>query len=122
MKTAHWSLGQLLRLSAGVLIWCSAFVMLYAGLSLGCQWHAVPVEAGLANLVTAGLLGVFSVHALALIALLVYRQRRPVRPAAGESEGSCRLRHRVEGIVLCLSLAGLVFLAFPVLMVPPCAG
>lgn len=121
MRTAHWSIGQLLRMSAGLIIWSSGFVVLYAGFSLGCQHLDVPVEAGLANPVTLGLGAAFAVHAGALVGLLWLRQRRPVRAAEGESERSRLFRHRIEGMVLWVSLAGLVFFAFPVLMVPPCA-
>lgn len=122
MKSARWSLGQLLRMSAGLFIWSSAFVVLYAGFSLGCQQLEVPLEAGLLNPVTIGLVVAFAVHAAALLALLVYRQRHPVRAAEGEEERSRRLRHKVEGLVLWVSLAALLFIAFPVLLVPPCAG
>lgn len=121
MRSAHWSIAQLLRMSAGLIIWSSGFVVLYAGFSLGCQHLDVPVEAGLINPVTFGLLAAFALHALALVSLLWLWHHRPVRAAEGESERSRRLRHRVEGMVLWVSLAGLVFFAFPVLMVPPCA-
>ncbi|MGY6553316.1 MAG: hypothetical protein ACXIUM_02220 [Wenzhouxiangella sp.] len=122
MRPAHWTLGQLLRLSAGLFIWCSAFVVLYGGLSLGCQNLDIPAEAGVMNGLSLGLILAVLAHVGALIALLVQHQRRPVKAGAGEEERSRIMRQRVEGLVLWISLAGLLFIAFPVLMVPPCAG
>jgi len=122
MKPATLGIAQLLRLAAGLIVWSSAFVWLYAGFSLGCQRLEVPIEAGRVNPVTLGLVAIALVHAAALVFLLVRYRRDPVQPLPAESERSCRLRHRVEGLVLWASLAGLVFVAFPILMVPPCAG
>lgn len=119
---AHLSLWQLLRLSAGLLVWTSAFVWLYAGFSLGCQTLDVPVEAGLMNPVTIGLVLVTLIHLAALVGLLLRHARSPVQAMANESERSRTTRHRIEGLVLWVSLAGLVFVAFPILMLPPCAG
>lgn len=122
MTPAHWSLGQLLRMSAGLFIWCSAFVVLYTGLSLGCQNLDIPADAVLLNPVTAALVLAVGVHAAALIVLLIRRHRRPVAATDGESERSSAFRQGIEGLVLWASLAGLLFIAFPLLMVPPCAG
>lgn len=119
---ARLSLWQLLRLSAGLFVWASAFVWLYAGFSLGCQMLDVPVEAGLINSVTIGLVLVTLGHLAALAGLLIRRARSPVTAMAEESERSRAARHRIEGLVLWISLAGLVFVAFPILMLPPCAG
>jgi len=122
VKPAHWSLSQLLRMSAGLFIWCSAFVVIYAGLSLGCQNLDIPVEAGVLNPLTGALIVAILLHLAALAALLIRHQRHPVQAGAGEGARSRNLRQRVEGIVLWISLAGVIFIAFPLLMVPPCAG
>lgn len=122
MKAAHWSVSQLLRMSAGLFIWCSAFVVIYAGLSLGCQNLDIPAEAGVLNPLTGALVLAILLHLAALIALLIQHRRRPVQAASGEEARSRRLRHRVEGLLLWVSLAGVVFIGFPLLMVPPCAG
>ena len=122
MKAANYSIGQLLRMGAGLLVWSSAFVLLYAGFSLGCQQLQVPVEAGLANPVTLGLLAIAGLHLIILVGLLLLRHRRPTLAAPNEPERSRHFRHWVEGLVLWVALAALIFIAFPVLMVPPCTG
>lgn len=122
MRPGPLSIARLLRICAGLLIWSSGFVMLYAGYSLGCQQIDVPVEAGLRNPVTAGLVIIAALHVAALIALLLRRYRYPMTAMADENERSRKLHHWLEGFVLWISLAGLLFIAFPVLLVPPCAG
>ena len=122
MSVAGLTVVQLLRLCAGLIIWASAFVMLYAGFSLGCQNFAVPVEDGLINPVTGLLAGVAMAHGLALAVFLWRWHRHPVKAAGDETEKSRLFRHRVEGLVLWISLAALVWIAFPVFMLPPCAG
>lgn len=122
MRAANDSIGRLLRLFAGLIVWASAFVMLYAGSALGCRHLSVTVDAGLANPVTLGLLAIAGLHMALLLGLLVYRHRRPTGAAAGETERSRRFRDRVEGLILLAALVALVLVAFPLLMVPPCAG
>lgn len=122
MRPAVQSNWRLLRVSAGLFVWCSAFVALYAGYSLGCQRIELSENAGLANPVTLGLVAVALVHLLLLAGLLWRHWRRPMTAVDGESERSRRSHHWVEGFVLWLSLAGTLFIAFPILMVPPCLG
>lgn len=122
MKAVNYSIGQLLRMVAGLLVWSSAFVLLYTGFSLGCQHLNVPVEAGLANPVTIGLLTIAGLHLAILAGLLVLRHRRPTLASRGEAERSRHFRHRIEGLLLWAALAALIFITFPVLMVPPCTG
>jgi hypothetical protein len=122
MNTTHAGIFKLLRIIAGLLIWASGFVWLYAGSSLACQHLDVAVEAGLANPVTAVLTLISLVHLAALAALLLRHRWRPTGAVANESARSHRLRHWLEGCVLWISMAGLLLIAFPVLMVPPCAG
>ncbi len=118
----HLGAGALLRLSAGTIIWASAFVALYAGYSLGCRAVPVAADAGLANPVTITLVVLALVHGAALAMLLRRWFSGPVPALAGESERTRRFRHRVEGLVLWISLAALVVIAAPVLMVTPCQG
>ncbi|MGY6587444.1 MAG: hypothetical protein ACXIUB_04060 [Wenzhouxiangella sp.] len=122
MKPALQSNWRLLRVSAGLFVWCSAFVALYAGYSLGCQHIDMAEDAGLANPVTLGLVAVALAHLLLLAILLWRHRRRPIAAVEGESDRSRRVHHWLEGFVLWLSLAGTVFIAFPILMVPPCLG
>ncbi len=122
MRSGPGAILRLLRISAGLLIWSSGFVMLYAGYSLGCQQLEIAADAGLGNLVTLSLVGITALHLAALSALLVQWRMRPIKPMAGESERSLGLNRWLEGFVLWISLAGLLFIALPILMVPPCAG
>lgn len=120
MKPAHWSLAQLLRMSAGLLVWSSAFVVLYAGHAQAClQLDAQPDS--LANPVTALLVVVVVIHLALLVGLLLFRQSRPTRPSDSETLASCRFRHRVEGLVLWSALAGLLMIALPLVLALPCA-
>jgi hypothetical protein len=114
--------GPLLRMSAGAFVWASAFVALYAGYSLGCQNLDIAADAGRANPVTLALVAVALAHGAAMAWLLARWLRHPVSAQPGESDASRRFRHRVEGLVLWVSTAALVFVAFPVLMVSPCVG
>lgn len=122
MKPGPLTIARLLRVSAGLLVWSSAFVMLYAGYSLGCQHLTVPAGTGRINPVTLGLVAIALLHAAVLVALLLRWRWRPTAALAGESDRSRQLRHWLEGFVLWISLAGLIFIAFPILLVPPCAG
>ncbi len=122
MKTGPGTISRLLRVSAGLLIWCSGFVLLYAGYSLGCQQLDIPAAVGLRNPVSLGLVAIAGLHGALLLGLLLRRRSRPITAMAGESERSRALHHWLEGFVLWLSLAGLLFIAAPLLMVPPCVG
>lgn len=122
MRSGPGAILRLLRISAGLLIWCSGFVMLYAGYSLGCQQLEIADDAGLGNPVTLSLVGIALLHLAALAALLLQWRVRPIKAVGGESERSLKLNRWLEGFVLFISLTGLLFIAFPILMVPPCAG
>jgi hypothetical protein len=122
MTPPGWTLSSLMRLFAGLLIWASAFVFLYAGFSLGCQVWAPSPEDGLRNPVTAVLALFAGIHLVALGILTWLWWTRPVAADIGESETSRRVRHRVEGLVLACSIFALIWVAFPIFMVAPCAG
>ena len=122
MNHPGWTVGALLRLVAGLIVWASAFVFLYAGFSVGCLMLAPPPEDGLANPVTVMLALFAGLHLAALGGLAWLWWTRPVAADIGESESSRRLRHRVEGLVLACSMIALIWVAFPVIMVAPCTG
>ena len=88
---------NLLLLIAGMMIWSSAFVMLYAGLSIGCVfgWHVMAL--GPISLLRVVLIGVWLLH-LALIAGLLFWTHRRKRVAE-------------EGIEIETFFAGNVFVA-----------
>lgn len=92
---------------AGPLLWASAFVSLYAAAALGC-------EASWRPHLTAVLLGLWSVHLLALAALTVSLCARgdTARGAFGR---------RVPALVAGAALAGTLWIGWPMLAVPACA-
>ena len=114
--------GELIRMSAGAFVWLSAFVALYAGHALACQYLDITEVAGLANPVTVVLFAIALVHGAAMAWSWARWLRRPVAAQPGEPDASRAFRHRVEGLILGVSSAALAFLAFPVLMVSPCVG
>lgn len=122
MNRPGWTVGALLRMIAGLIVWASAFVFLYAGFSLGCQFLAPAPEEGLINPVTGGLVALALVHLGVLMLLGAWWWKRPVKAATDEAESSRMIRHRIEGLVLVSAIAGLIWVAFPVFMVPPCTG
>ncbi|MFU8830941.1 MAG: hypothetical protein ACNA7J_02185 [Wenzhouxiangella sp.] len=122
MRSAKLSIGPLLRTVAGLVVWASAFVFLYAGYSLGCQHIEISDQAGLLNPVTVMLITFSLAHLGALLVLLVLWRKRPPRPAADEPPATYRFRYWLEGAILLFSLLGVVMIAFPILMVTPCVG
>lgn len=122
MSARNVGAGALLRMSGGALVWTSAFVALYTGYSLGCQNVRIVGDPGLANPVTLALVAIALLHVAAMAWLGVRWFRRPVAAQPGESKASRGFRHRVERMVLGVSGAALLFVAFPILMVPPCVG
>ncbi len=67
----------LLLLCAGLLIWSSAFLWLYAALSFGCAfgWQDLPLLGPL-SLLRGVLLGLWLLHLAALAALLPWTRRK----------------------------------------------
>jgi len=122
MTPAGLSLWRLLRMVAGLVVWSSAFVVLYAGYSLGCMQIEVSDEAGLLNPVTAILVAFSLAHLVALFVLLFLWRKYPARQVANESEASYRFCYWLEGAILLFSLLGVLMIAFPVVMVTPCVG
>lgn len=82
---------SLLLLGAGFTIWASAFVALYAMLSVGCRfgWHEVTLErAGGLSLQRLQLVAIFLVHLAAGVALVaLLRQWRGQGQGQGQGQG-----------------------------------
>lgn len=105
---ARWLLGA----TGGLLLWASSFVVLYGGLSLGCEagWHARTLAG--ANLLTLALGLAWLAHLLALAALWRWFGRWP---RAGIQPWLAR-------VLTAAALAATVWTGWPVLALPPCAG
>lgn len=119
MRRHGFAIAQLLRVTAGLLVWSSAFVFLYAGSYLGCRALAPDPQTGLLNAVT-GLLLIFTLLHLGALGVLAARWWRGLRAADGEAPDSVRFRRAIEGLVLITAGAGVLMIALPLLMVPPC--
>ncbi|KQP21223.1 hypothetical protein [Pseudorhodoferax sp. Leaf265] len=103
---ARWLLGT----TAGLLVWASSFVVLYAGLTLGCEagWHARRLYG--INLLTGALALAWLLHLLALAALW-----RWFGPWTGA------LRHMAR-VLTAVAAAATLWTGWPLLALPPCAG
>lgn len=104
----RWLLGT----TGSLLVWASSFVVLYAGLALGCEagWQARTVAG--ASLLTLALALAWLAHLLALGALWWWFGRWP---RAGRLRGLAR-------VLTAIALAATVWTGWPVLALPPCAG
>lgn len=107
-RPARWMFGA----TSGLLLWASSFVVLYAGLSLGCEagWHARTL-AGI-NLLTLALVAGWAAHLLALAALWWWLGR-------GSPDG---LQRWLSRVLTGVALAATVWTGWPLLALPPCAG
>lgn len=81
----HRSAANLLLLVSGLVIWSSAFVSLYALLSVGCAFGWEDRSVGPVSLQRAVLLAVWLAH-LAAVGLLVAWTRRRMRRADADDE------------------------------------
>ncbi|RIY01859.1 hypothetical protein D3218_05890 [Aureimonas flava] len=78
------SAANLLLLVAGLVIWSSAFVSLYALLSVGCAFGWEARSVGPVSVQRAVLLGVWLLHLAALAALVGWTWRRARRAAPSD--------------------------------------
>ncbi|SDU38460.1 hypothetical protein [Halopseudomonas salegens] len=99
----------------GLLLWCLWFVLLYAGLSLGCA--GLP-EAGTWaspwNAINLGL-GLMTLLFLALYALLVWRSWRAL-----QGKPQAQFIVWLGLLVNLLSAAATLFVVLPIVYLPPC--
>ncbi len=79
---AERSAANLLLLCAGLVVWSSAFVTLYAALSIGCAFGWEETRLGPVSLQRGVLIGLWLAHLAALALLLLWTWRRSRR--AGE--------------------------------------
>ncbi len=120
MTAAGRAIRRLLRIIAGMLIWASALVFLYAGQSRACS--LLGASSGSVHPVTVLLLTLALLH-LAILGWLMWRWFRHPLPAAEAPDRAVeQFCHRLEGLVLALSIIALLWLATPILMVTPCSG
>lgn len=101
----------LLLLGAGFLVWSSAFVALYAMLSVGCRfgWDGIELAGGL-TLQRAQLAAIFLVHVAACAALVLALRR---------TAGASFLGRAAYGAALA-ALGSIVFSFAAVFALSPC--
>ena len=107
---------NLLLLMAGMVIWSSAFIMLYAGLSIGCVfgWHMMAL--GPISLLRAILIGLWLVHIGLIAGLLCWTYRRKrIAEESNEIEtffaGSVFVASVVAGVVTVINYAPILGLS-----------
>lgn len=108
----------LLRMVAGLLVWSSGFVALYAVLSLGCtQW---PEQLG-GNRLGAlnGVLALLLALHLAVAAILLQNACRRVRRARADN-GNRLFIGAVTALLDATAVVALVWTGLPVVLLPPC--
>jgi hypothetical protein len=104
----------------GWIAWSSAFVLLYALLSLGCMFGWNEGSIGGANRLTVLLAATWITHLIAIAALLALTWR--VSPQADDGgTGSRRFLAFATRLGYAASLVATAWLGFPILMLSPCA-
>lgn len=108
-----------LHLPLGLIVWSAWFVVMYAGLTIGCVLAPPPPEAGALTWVN-GALGALTA---ATIAGLLWYARACWRAAGDEHARTDPLRRFVPSVGAAVHLAAAIatfFVALPLLRLPPC--
>ncbi len=100
---------------AGFGLWGSAFVLLYATASLGCEFGWSQIRTGPISLTRALLIGVWLIH----MAALIWLYRRCARAQADDSTG--RFIRRTGLYLTGAAIASTVWLAFALWVPSQCA-
>ncbi|MFU8817348.1 MAG: hypothetical protein ACNA7W_18525 [Pseudomonadales bacterium] len=109
---------RLLLAISGLIVWSSAFVVLYAALSVGCAAGVHHLQLGAIDALTALLLALFLAHLAGLAGLQWYalvgwrKRRNPSRSNGFLAVLFC--------LVTAASTVSLFFIGLPLLLVPPC--
>lgn len=96
----------LLMLVAGMMIWGSAFLMLYAGLSLGCELGWAQAAFGPISLLRVLLIAVWLFHLALIAGLLLWTYRR--KQAAENDPDGAEVDNFFAGNVLVATIVAAV--------------
>lgn len=109
----------LLRALAGLIVWAVFFVVIYALLSVGCAIgaDAVTARVSLRDPLTLTLLAAFGLHLLVLAAMLG-ASARAWRAHRRSPDGA--FVRRLTVLLDTVGLFGVLWVGFPVLLLPPC--
>lgn len=99
---------------AGFGLWGSAFVLLYAAASLGCEFGWSQIRTGPVSLTRATLIGVWLVH----MAALIWLYRRCARAQGNDAAG--RFVQRATMYLTVAAIASTVWLAFALAVPSEC--
>lgn len=109
---------RLLVASTGLIIWALAFVLLYGGLSLGCEGGLHQDTIAGFNVLTLLLTAIWIIHVAAVVVLLVYaRALRSRFDAAEPGRFLATLTYQIGWA----GLVATVLTGVPVIFLPPCA-
>jgi hypothetical protein len=113
---------RLLGASAGFIVWSSAVVLLYAGLSLGCEAGLQTRPLAWTNVLTVLLAGIWIVHLAALIGLQWYSLALWHRDFVTENTpDTARFLGGITCLITAAALISTFVVGFPLLMLPPCS-
>jgi hypothetical protein len=113
---------RLLVAIVGFIVWSSAVVLLYAGLSLGCEAGLQTRSLAWTNVLTVVLAGIWLAHVAALIGLQWYALAHWHRGTAHEGTlGSARFLSGITCLITAAALVSTLVVGFPLLLLPPCS-
>jgi membrane protein implicated in regulation of membrane protease activity len=113
----------LLRLIAGLGVWASCFVLLYAGLSLGCASALAGWRMAGMSVLSLLLTLIWIAHLAVLVVMLwrAWRDRHAPSPE-GQPASTARFTGRLTWVLHGVALVATVVIGFPVLMLPACSA
>jgi hypothetical protein len=111
---------RLLVATGGLIVWSSAFVVLYAALSLGCEAGLQERPVAGTNALTLVLGGLWVIH-LAVVGALQWYGVSLWRRGAGAGEGAGRFLAAATCLIALTGLVSTVVIGLPVLVLPPCS-
>lgn len=113
----------LLRLVAGLGVWASCFVLLYAGLSLGCASALAGKHIAGVSVLSALLAVIWVAHMTALVVMFLRAWRnRNVLPTDVQPASTARFTGRLTWVLHGVALVATVVIGLPVLMLPACSA
>ncbi len=110
---------RLLIATGAFVIWSIAFVVLYAGYSVGCEVGLDRNEIGGINALTLTLAGLWLAHLVALGGMQWYGIAL-WRRTEGQDAGLHRFLAATTCLLSASGIVALIFLGFPLLLTPPC--
>lgn len=122
-KTSYTPLPQgraLLQLIAGLGVWASCFVLLYAGLSLGCASSLAGKHIGGVSVLSAILTAIWVIHLAVLVVMLWRGRHAPAQD--GQHVSTARFTGRLTWVLHSVALVATVVIGLPVLMLQACSA